>query len=93
VAGLGLSIDELGDAWTYVFGRYLVIRQEHIDLAEDGVDYNVLKHNPAVLASVQAGQSPTFVNPNLDVVYDEAWIAVDEHPEILEVPGQWEWMR
>ena len=88
VAGLGLSVDELADAWTYVFGRYLVIRQEHIDLAEDGVDYNVLKHNPAVLAGVQAGQAPTFVNPNLDVVYSEAWIAVDEHtPAILDVPA------
>jgi Protein of unknown function (DUF1254) len=48
----------------------------------------VLKHNPAVLAGVQAGQAPTFVNPNLDVVYSEAWIAVDEHtPAILEVPA------
>ena len=36
---------------------------------------------------MQAGQAPTFVNPNLDVVYSEAWIAVDEHtPAILEVP-------
>ena len=88
VAGLGLSVDELADAWTYVFGRYLVIRQEHIDLDEDGVDYNVLKHNPAVLAGVGAGQAPTFVNPNLDVVYSEAWIAVDEHTAaILDVPA------
>jgi hypothetical protein len=88
VPGLGLSVDELTDAWMYVFGRYLVIRQEHIDLAEDGVDYNVLKHNRAVLAGVAGGQAPKFVNPNLDVVYSEAWIAVDEHtPAILEVPA------
>src|SRR3954463_5763437 len=85
--GLGLSVEEFGEAWTYLFGRFLVIRQERIDLAEDGVDYNVLKHNPAVLAGIQAGQAPTFVNPNLDVVYSEAWIAVDERtPAILEVP-------
>ena len=58
LAGLGLSVQELSDAWIYVFGRYLVIRQEHLDLAEDGVDYNVLKHNPAVLAGVQAGRRP-----------------------------------
>ena len=71
-----------------MFGRYLVIRQEHIDLDEDGVDYNVLKHNPAVLAGVEAGHAPTFVNPNLDVVYSEAWIAVDEHTAaILDVPA------
>jgi hypothetical protein len=88
VAGLGLSVDELMDAWMYVFGRYLVIRQEHIDLREDGVDNNVLKHNRAVLAGVAAGQAPTFVNPNLDVVYSETWIAVDEHtPAVLEVPA------
>ena len=87
VSGLELSVEQLSEAWTYVFGRYLVIRQEHLDLAEDGVDYNVLKHNPAVLAGVQAGAAPTFVNPNLDVVYSEAWIAVDEQtPAILEVP-------
>jgi hypothetical protein len=41
-----------------------------------------------VLAGVTAGEAPTFVNPNLDVVYSEAWIAVDEHtPAILEVPA------
>jgi hypothetical protein len=87
IEGLGLSVAELGEAWTYLFGRFLVIRQERVDLAEDGVDYNVLKHNPAVLAGIEAGQAPTFVNPNLDVVYSEAWIAVDERtPAILEVP-------
>jgi hypothetical protein len=87
VAGLGLSVQEVSDAWTYVFGRFLVIRQEQLDLSEDGVDFNVLKHNPPVLAGAQAGEAPTFVNPNLDVVYSEAWVAVDEYtPAILEVP-------
>lgn len=87
IAGLGLSVDELTDAWMYLLGRYLVIRQERLDLSEDGVDYNVLKHNPPVLAGLDAGAAPTFVNPNLDVAYSEAWIAVDEHtPAILEVP-------
>jgi len=27
VAGLGLSVQEVSDAWTYVFGRVLVIRR------------------------------------------------------------------
>jgi hypothetical protein len=64
-----------------------VIRQEAVDLAEDGADYNVLKHNPPVNAGDRAGSAPTFVNPNLDVVYSEAWIAVDAAtPTILEIP-------
>ena len=50
------SDDQVTEAWVYLLGRYLVIRQEGIDLAEDGVDYNVLKHNPAVVA----GQPPAL---------------------------------
>src|SRR4051794_17198024 len=87
IRGLGLSVEELGDAWMYLFGRALVIRQEQADLAEAGVDYNVLKHNPPVLSGTGAGAAPTFVNPNLDVVYSEAWIAVDaDTPAILTIP-------
>lgn len=76
---LPLSEKEIIDAYIYIFARYLVIRQEHIDLAEEGVDYNVIKFN-------ELGKAE-FVNPNLDVAYLEAWYAVDEHtPVILEVP-------
>ncbi|WP_022891426.1 DUF1214 domain-containing protein [Agromyces subbeticus] len=79
--------EQVTEAWVYLLGRYLVMRQEGIDLAEDGVGYNVLKHNPAVVVGSSAASAPTFVNPNLDVVYSEAWIAVDEHtPSILEIP-------
>ena len=28
-------------------------------------------------SGAEAGVAPTFVNPNLDVVYSEAWIGVD----------------
>src|SRR6188472_1210395 len=81
------SDEQVTQAWVYLLGRYLVIRQEGIDLAEDGIDYNVIKHNPAVVVGSAAGAAPTFVNPNLDVVYSEAWIAVDEAtPAILQVP-------
>lgn len=67
------------DAYIYLLGRALVVRQEHIDLSEPGITYNVIKYNP--LGSAE------FVNPNLDVAYLEAWIAVDEKtPVILEVP-------
>ncbi len=67
------------EAFRYLLSRMLVIRQEHTDLKEAGVDYNLIKYNPL--------GSSDFVNPNLDVAYLEAWIAVDENtPAILEVP-------
>jgi hypothetical protein len=84
---LELSAEQVTEAWVYLFGRYLVIRQEGVDLAEDGIDYNVIKHNPAVVVGSGSESAPTFVNPNLDVVYSEAWIAVDaETPAVLEIP-------
>src|SRR5436190_23331094 len=58
---------EIADAWTYLYGRYLVIQQENHDINEEKVGYNKIKYNP--LGSAQ------FVNPNLDVAYLESWIA------------------
>ncbi len=82
-----LTADEITEAYVYLLGRYLVIRQDAIDVAEPGVEYNVLKHNPPVNAGDTSGSAPTFVNPNLDVVYSEAWFAVDaDTPVILEIP-------
>lgn len=79
IKGLGLTEKEVVDSWIYALGRYLVIRQEHIDLAEEGVDYNIIKYN-------ELGKAE-FVNPNLDVAYLETWFAVDENtPVILEIP-------
>ncbi len=66
--GPELSAERITDGWVYLFGRYLVMRQERIDLAEECMDYNVLKHNPAVVVGTDPGAAPTFVNPNLDVV-------------------------
>lgn len=67
------------DAYVYLLGRAIAIRQEHTDLKEPGIAYNVIKYNPA--------GSADFVNPNLDVAYLEAWIAVDDKtPVVLEVP-------
>ena len=66
------------DSYVYLLGRAIAIRQEQTDLKEPGVDYNVIKYNPM--------GSADFVNPNLDVAYMEAWIAVDdETPVLLEV--------
>lgn len=79
IEGLGLTEQEVVDSWIYTLARYIVIRQEHIDMAEEGVDYNVIKYN-------ELGKAE-FVNPNLDVAYLEAWFAVDENtPVILEIP-------
>ena len=69
----------VANAYAYLLGRALVIRQEHTDLKEPGIGYNVIKYNP-----VGSADSP---NPNLDVAYLEAWIAVDGRtPVVLEVP-------
>ena len=79
LAALGLSEKDVVDTYIYVLARYLVIRQERIDIAEEAVDYNVIKFN-------ELGKAE-FVNPNLDVAYLEAWFAVDETtPFVLEVP-------
>jgi hypothetical protein len=79
IKGLGLTEQEVIDSYVYIFARYLVIRQEHIDIAEEGGDYNVIKYN-------ELGKAE-FPNPNLDVAYLEAWFAVDENtPVILEIP-------
>ncbi|ALS63438.1 hypothetical protein AT302_20240 [Pandoraea norimbergensis] len=74
-----LSKDTITEAYIYLLGRMLVIRQEHQDLGAPGAGYNVIKYNPL--------GSADFVNPNLDVAYLEAWVAVDDKSTvILEVP-------
>jgi hypothetical protein len=79
LTGLNLTEKDVVDTYIYVLGRYLVIRQERIDLAEEAVDYNLIKFN-------ELGKAE-FVNPNLDVAYLEAWFAVDETtPVLMEVP-------
>lgn len=74
-----LEDDSLADAYAYLLGRAIVIRQEQTDLKEPGITYNTIKYNPV--------GSADFANPNLDVAYMEAWIAVDEKTAVLlEVP-------
>ncbi|MEN8780707.1 MAG: DUF1214 domain-containing protein [Desulfobacterales bacterium] len=73
------DVQAIRDAYVYLMGRALVIRQEQTDLRQEGVDYNFIKYNPV--------GSADFVNPNLDVAYLEAWIGVDEKtPALLTVP-------
>jgi hypothetical protein len=69
----------IADAYVYLLGRMLVLRQEQTDLKDPGFAYNAIKYNPV--------GSADFVNPNLDVAYLEAWFAVDDDAAILlEVP-------
>ncbi|RWU22805.1 DUF1254 domain-containing protein [Pseudomonas alkylphenolica] len=73
------DIHTVTDAYTYLLGRLLVIRQEQMDRAGDGFNWNAIKYNPL--------GSADFVNPNFDVAYLEAWIAADDHNGVLlEVP-------
>lgn len=74
------ALDEqiVADAYVYLIGRALVVRQEHLDIVAQG-GYNVAFHN-------RLG-SADFVNPNLGVANTEAWIAVDDAtPVLLELP-------
>jgi hypothetical protein len=71
--------DAIADAYIYLLGRALVIRQEHMDRGAPGFAYNTIKYNPI--------GSADWVNPNLDTAYLEAWFAVDDNtPVIFEVP-------
>ena len=74
-----ISEDLVADAYVYLLGRALVVRQEQIDLEAHGVGYNAIFHNELASAS--------FVNPNFAVTNSEAWIAVDDDTGVLfEIP-------
>jgi hypothetical protein len=67
------------DAYIYLLGRALIIRQERTDLREPGFTYNAIRANPLGAANT--------VNPNLDVACLEAWVAVDDRRcVVLEIP-------
>ena len=69
----------IADAYIYLLGRALVIRQEHMDRGAPGFAYNTIKYNPI--------GSADWVNPNLDTAYLEAWFAIDgDSSVIFEVP-------
>lgn len=74
-----LTDKNIVDAYVYLLGRALAVRQEQQDFREPGLKYNEIKYN-------EAGKAD-FVNPNLDVAYMEAWLAVDNKSAvILEIP-------
>ena len=73
-----LSEQEISDSYIYLLGRLLVLRQQQLDFQE-GFQWNQLVHR-------KPGEV-TWPNPNLDVAYSEAWVAVDENScAIVTVP-------
>jgi hypothetical protein len=61
--------EQVSDSYIYLLGRLLVLRQQQADF-EEGFKWNTLVHRKP--GEVQ------WPNPNLDVAYSEAWVAVDE---------------
>jgi hypothetical protein len=69
---------EISDAYIYLLGRLMVTRQQQLDFQE-GFKWNELVHREP--GAVE------WPNPNLDVAYSEAWVAVDESScTIVSVP-------
>jgi len=64
-----LSDTEIGNSYIYLLSRLLVLRQQHLDFQER-FKWNALVHR-------KPGEVD-WPNPNLDVAYSEAWVAVDE---------------
>jgi hypothetical protein len=73
-----ISDQEISDAYIYLLGRLLVTRQQQLDFQE-GFKWNEVVHRKPGAVD--------WPNPNLDVAYSEAWIAVDESScTIVSVP-------
>src|SRR4030095_25533 len=75
---------DIVEADQYMLGRWLVLRQENLDF-KDGMKWNQIVHR-------EPG-GVDWANPNLDVVYSEAWVAVDEKSctliELPEIKGRY----
>lgn len=70
---------EVRDAYIYLMGRVLVLRQEQLDLTKNDMKWNQIYHRE--VGAVK------WANPNLDVAYSEAWLAIDDKTcTIVEVP-------
>lgn len=64
-----LADRDIVEAYEYMLGRLLVLRQENLDFRE-GFRWNEIIH--------RAPGGVDWANPNLDVLYSEAWIGLDE---------------
>jgi len=79
-----LADRDIVEAYEYMLGRLLVLRQENRDFKE-GFKWNEIIH--------RAPGGVDWANPNLDVLYSEAWIALDEKSctliELPEIKGRY----
>lgn len=71
---LTIGEKEISDSYIYLLGRLLVTRQQQLDF-EEGFKWNQLIHRKP--------GGVDWPNPNLDVAYSEAWVAVDENCYLL----------
>ncbi len=72
------SDEEVSEAYIYLLGRLLITRQQQLDFQE-GFKWNELVHRKPGAVD--------WPNPNLDVAYSEAWVAVDDSScTIVTVP-------
>jgi len=72
------SDEEISEAYIYLLGRLLITRQQQLDFQE-GFKWNELVHRKPGAVD--------WPNPNLDVAYSEAWVAVDDSScTIVTVP-------
>ena len=69
-----LSDQGISDGYIYLLGRLTVTRQQQLDFQE-GFKWNALVHRKPGAVD--------WPNPNLDVAYSEAWVAVDENSYVL----------
>ncbi|MBO9716778.1 MAG: DUF1254 domain-containing protein [Pseudoxanthomonas sp.] len=73
------SDQDISDAYLYLLGRLLVLRQQQLDFGE-GFRWNEFVHR-------KPGKVD-WPNPNLDVAYSEAWVALSEDScTLLTVPA------
>jgi hypothetical protein len=79
-----VSDRDVVEAYQYMLGRWLVLRQENLDFKE-GFKWNQITHR-------EPGGSD-WGTPNLDVIHSEAWIGLDEKSctliELPEIKGRY----
>lgn len=73
------SDSDISNAYVYLLGRLLILRQQRRDFEEEGFKWNTLIHHE------RGGVN--WSNPNLDVACSEAWVAIDgQSCLLLDIP-------